>query len=231
MTQSYRILVMVGVIAGISAFSLLAVAQAPEKGTVPFLLTQSSGQSPGDVLEHGFKEPPDSAKPRVWWHWTNGNVTKAGITKDLEWMKRVGIGGMQLADVAAGGGQTVAEKIRFGTPEWFDAVRYATAEARRLGLEMGIFSSAGWSETGGPWVKPEQAMKKLVWSETSIEGPVHFTVKLLQPPSSNGTFGSLRGVEKGSELISRNGPKGASQKSVLTPFPSAHRPRFPRSTG
>src|SRR5271155_4594287 len=50
---------------------------------------------------------------------------------------------------------------------------------------------AGWSETGGPWVKPEQAMKKLVWSETTVDGPKPFGGKLAQPPSNNGTFGGL----------------------------------------
>ena len=64
------------------------------------------------------------------------------------------------------------------TPEWFAAVRHAASEADRLGLEMTIFSSAGWSETGGPWVRPEQAMKKLVWSETNVEGPKTFNGEL-----------------------------------------------------
>src|SRR5580765_5603193 len=137
-------------------------------------------------LEEGFADPPDSAKPRTWWHWTGGNVTKDGITKDLEWMKRVGIGGMQLADVSSGSGQTVEKKILFGSPEWLDAVHHAASEADRLGLEMTIFSSAGWSETGGPWVKPSQAMKKLVWSETIVDGPQKFEGKLPQPPSNVG---------------------------------------------
>ncbi len=139
-----------------------------------------------DPLEAGFRQPPDSAKPRTWWHWTKSNVTTAGITKDLEWMKRAGIGGFMLADVNYGQGQTVEPKVPFGTPEWFAAVRYAAVEADRLGLEMGIFSSPGWSETGGPWVKPEQAMKKLVWSETSVTGPMKFSGKLAAPPSNIG---------------------------------------------
>ena len=109
-----------------------------------------SAQGGGDPLAAGFRMPPDSARPRTWWHWTMSNVTTEGITKDLEWMKRVGIGGFMLADVNAGGGQTVERKIPFGTAEWFDAVRHAAAEADRLGLEMAIFSSPGWSETGGP---------------------------------------------------------------------------------
>lgn len=139
-----------------------------------------------DPMELGFRVPTDAAKPRTWWHWTMSNVTKEGITKDLEWMKRVGIGGFMLADVNAGRGQTVEPKTPFGTPEWFEAVRHAAAEADRLGLEMSIFSSPGWSETGGPWVKPEQAMKKLVWSETSFTGPGKFTGKLTAPPSNIG---------------------------------------------
>ena len=87
--------------------------------------------------------------------------------------------------------RTVDPKIVFGTPQWFDAVRHAASEADRLGLEMTIFSSAGWSETGGPWVKPEQAMKKLVWSETILDGPQSFAGKLPQPPSNNGPIRNL----------------------------------------
>ena len=148
-------------------------------------------QSSGDPLAQGFNNPPDSAKPRTWWHWTGGNVTKDGITKDLEWMKRVGIAGYQLADVSSGSGQTVEKKLMFGTPEWLDAVRHSASEGKRLGLEMAIFSSPGWSEAGGPWVKPSEAMKKLVWSETDVEGPMKFEGKLRQPPSSNGPIRDL----------------------------------------
>ena len=145
-----------------------------------------SGQPVRDSLAEGFKAPPNSALPRTWWHWTMSNVTPEGITKELEWMKRSGIGGFMLADVNVGGGQDVPTKIPYGTPQWYEAVRFAATEAQRLGLEMGIFSSPGWSETGGPWVKPQEAMKKLVWSETSVTGPTLFQGKLVAPPSNNG---------------------------------------------
>lgn len=155
-------------------------------------ISLSLAQNQPDSLEQDFTNPPDSAKPRTWWHWTGGNITKVGITKDLEWMKRIGIAGMQLADVSFGGGQNVVNKIEFASPEWLDAVHHAASEADRLGLEMAIFSSAGWSLTGGPWVKPEQAMKKLVWSKTVVEGPQSFSGVLAQPPSNNGPIRNLQ---------------------------------------
>jgi len=144
-----------------------------------------SAQIPAE-WKAAFINPPPAAHPRTWWHWTQGNVTKEGVTKDLEWMKRVGIAGFQLADVAAGNGQTVERPLVYGSPEWKDAVHFAASEAKRLGLEMAVFSSPGWSLTGGPWVKPEQAMKKLVWSETHITGGTVFNGRLLQPPAQEG---------------------------------------------
>ncbi|MDH7599057.1 MAG: glycosyl hydrolase [Sedimentisphaerales bacterium] len=122
------------------------------------------------------------------WHWTGGNVTLDGITKDLEWMKRAGIAGCQLADVSFGTGQAIEDKVLFGSDRWYQALRHAASEAKRLGLELAIFSSPGWSLTGGPWVRPEQAMKKLVWSQTIVQGPGRFNGTLPQPPSNNGPF-------------------------------------------
>jgi hypothetical protein len=145
----------------------------------------------GDDLEKGFQQPPDSAKPRIWWHWMNGNVTKEGITADLEWMHRVGIAGMQMFDGNLGTPQFVDKRLVWMTPEWKDAFHHAGAEADRLGLEMSMAASGGWSETAGPWVKPEEAMKKIVWSETPVQGPRKFSGVLAHPPTVNGRFQNI----------------------------------------
>ncbi|MBG0860492.1 MAG: glycoside hydrolase, partial [Bacteroidales bacterium] len=166
--------------------------------SLPLLSQPITAQISNTVLEESFRNPPESSKPRTWWHWTNSNITLEGITKDLEWMKRTGIGGMQLADVSSGQGQVVKEKILFGSPEWLGAVKHAASEAKRLNLEMAIFSSAGWSLTGGPWVKPEQAMKKLVWSEVNVKGPARYKGVLPQPPSNEGPFRNLSRSAQGS---------------------------------
>src|SRR5271156_3936094 len=97
-----------------SKTALITLAAGATIAAAAFAFAQTASQPAAtDALAQGFVNPPDSAKPRTWWHWTNGNVTEAGITKDLQWMKRVGIGGFQLVDVASGNGQVVEPKINF----------------------------------------------------------------------------------------------------------------------
>jgi len=145
-------------------------------------------QSSFDELRRNFISPPNSARPRVLWHWMNGNITQEGIKLDLEWMSRIGLGGVQTFDAALDAPQIVDQRLDYMTPPWKDAFRFAVNLADQLGLELAIASSPGWSESGGPWVKPEHGMKKLVWSETRVEGGVRFTGKLQHPPTQVGPF-------------------------------------------
>jgi hypothetical protein len=157
----------------------LALAQTP---------SARGGQTLADPLETGFKDPPAAARPRVWWHWMNGNITKDGIQKDLEWMKRVGIGGFQNFDASLSTPQVVSKRLVYMTPEWKDAFKFTTELADELGLEMAIAGSPGWSESGGPWVPARDGMKKYVWSETRVTGGQMFKGKLPQPPGVTGAF-------------------------------------------
>jgi hypothetical protein len=125
----------------------------------------------------------------------NGNITKDGIQADLEWMKRVGIGGFQNFDAALSTPQVVEKRLVYMTPEWKDAFRFTANLADRLGLEMAIAGSPGWSESGGPWVPPAQAMKKFVWSETRVQGGEPFRGVLAKPPSGTGPFQNIGGRE------------------------------------
>ena len=144
-----------------------------------------------DELLMGFSTPPESAWPRVWWHWMNGNITKEGIKLDLEWMHRVGLGGFQNFDASLATPQVVEKRLVYMTPEWKDAFSYAIRLGDQLGMEEAIASSPGWSETGGPWVPPSHGMKKYVWSETLVEGGRPYTGTLAHPPSNTGPFQDL----------------------------------------
>jgi hypothetical protein len=151
----------------------------------------------GDNLYKGFVTPPNAARPRVWWHWMNGNITRDGIKKDLEWMKRVGIGGFQNFDANLFTPVVVPKKLVFMTPEWKDAFKFTTELAAKNGLEMAIAGSPGWSVTGGPWVEPKDAMKKYVWTETRVEGGKTFSGKLPQPADVIGRFQNVKITEGG----------------------------------
>lgn len=133
-----------------------------------------------DPLAAGFVNPPDSARPHTWWHWLNGNSSKAGITADLEAMKRAGIGGVQIFNVDCGIPDGPAPVMG---QAWREHIRHAIAEASRLGLEVCVHNCPGWSSSGGPWVTPEHAMQMLTWSEQAVTGPARFEAVLPQPPT------------------------------------------------
>lgn len=118
-------------------------------------------------LEEGFAHPPVGARPLGWWHWINGNVTKAGIAADLEAAKQAGMGGVQMFDVEM---YLPPGPVRYGTDGWYEHMRFAMTKAAELGLEFHVMNTPGWSASGGPWVTPERSMKRLVWSETAVAG-------------------------------------------------------------
>ena len=161
-------------------------------------------QDKGDPLKNGFENPPMAARPRVWWHWMNGNISKDGIKLDLEWMHRVGLAGYQNFDAALQTPQVVQKRLAYMTPEWKDAFKYAITLGDQFGLEMAIAGSPGWSESGGPWVTGPQGMKKYVWSETHVEGGKAFSGVLAHPPSNTGAFQN-EGIQD--QLGSSGGPK------------------------
>jgi hypothetical protein len=131
-----------------------------------------------DPLESGFLNPPDSARPQTWWHWMNGNITKAGVTADLEAMKQIGLGGATIVNVDCG---IPSGPVPFMSPEWRDDFKFAVQEADRLGLELCVENCAGWSSSGGPWITATNAMQRVTTSELRVSGPTNFNAALPQP--------------------------------------------------
>ena len=75
-----------------------------------------------DELFPGFVDPPISARPRVWWHWMDGNVDEAGIVKDLEWLAASGAGGVQAFTGSMGIPQYTRDHVAFRSPAWQSAI-------------------------------------------------------------------------------------------------------------
>lgn len=138
-----------------------------------------------DPLVTGFATPPASARPWVYWFWLNGNITREGITADLEAMRRVGIGGVLIMETDQG---APLGPIAFASPEWRTLFRHVVSEAQRLGLQVNMNNDAGWCGSGGPWITPELSMQKVVWSETQARGGHLQTLALPKPPTVAGYY-------------------------------------------
>lgn len=147
------------------------------------LIMSAADESP---LERDFSNPPHAARPMAWWHWHDGNISANGIRQDLAEFKRVGLGGIDLFNVAAG---VPPGPVRFMSAEWMAMVRLAGDEAQRLGLSFGMHNVGGWSGSGGPWVKIEESMQVLTWSEVTVEGTGAPQITALpQPPAVAGHY-------------------------------------------
>lgn len=150
------------------------------------MLFSTARPSPaGPGLERGFLNPPAAARPWVYWFWLNGNITREGITADLEAMKRVGIGGVLIMEVNQG---TPVGPVDFMSDQWRDLFKYMVGEAGRLGLEVNMNNDAGWNGSGGPWIPLDKAMQMVVTSETPVSGGKRFEGALPQPKANSGYY-------------------------------------------
>ena len=145
---------------------------------------EEGGVASQEIVESEFLNPPDRSRPRTWFHVMSGNMTKAGITKDLESINSVGIGGVLLFNVTQG---IPIGPIKFNSPEHIDLIRHMASEAERLGLSFGVHNCDGWTSSGGPWITPDISMKKVVWSETFASGGA-VDIALPQPDSFKGYY-------------------------------------------
>jgi len=160
--------------------------------TLSLLLAGAWACSQNDYYLEQFANPPREAHPYVWWHWMNGNISNDGIRKDLEWMDRIGIAGFHQFD--AGGAMMgslppVVELRPYLSDGWKESFSFAIHLADSLGMEVGIASAPGWSSTGGPWVEPADAMKKLTWRTLEVEGNGGSqTIRLPEPYKTIGKY-------------------------------------------
>jgi len=149
---------------------------------VPFLHVRA------DVAElaEAFSNPPAATKPRCYWYWFDDHVSKEGITRDLEAMRDAGIGGAYIGLIGGAIGKRTELNPKPLTDPWWGNLEHAVREGTRLGVDIGLFNCPGWSQSGGPWVKPQQSMRYLVQEEIRLEGPKRFNGKPPVPSGKNG---------------------------------------------
>jgi len=173
-------------------------------------------------IEADFINPRNDAKVQTWYHWINGHLSKEEITKDLEDMKDVGIGGFILFNAAEGMQGTPPGNAPYYSDEFWDIFIHTKKEAKRIGLEMGIMNAPGWATSGGPWNTPEHGMQEVVWTEEKVSGPSRFSGKLSIPEPVLGLERDMKRdtVFNKRYYMPREALKGYYNDIVLLAFPT-----------
>lgn len=149
---------------------------------ISLLIPSNSCIQKGDtVLEAGFKNPSGKVQTSVYWYWISGNVSEEGVKKDLYAMKEAGIDRAFIGDIGQTDVKTPYPTVTFQSEEWWKILHTALKTATELGIEIGIFNSPGWSQSGGPWVKPEQAMRYLASTQVEVSGGQKVEIPLEKP--------------------------------------------------
>ena len=110
-----------------------------------------------------------------YWYWINDDISKDGITKDLEAMKKAGIGGALIGNINPAHEDG---KVPMLSEDWWSHMVHAVVEGKRIGVDIGVFNCPGWSQSGGPWVDYTKAMRYLTYSETKVSGGKKLSIQL-----------------------------------------------------
>ena len=139
-----------------------------------------------EEMKKTFASPGQEYWPGVYWYFMDGNMSREGITKDLESMASVGIGNVVFLEVNVG---IPRGEVEFLSEQWQELFLHAEREADRLGIDITLGIGPGWTGSGGPWVSPASSMKHLIYSVTTIDGPSTKDIKLPKPVPLKPYFG------------------------------------------
>ena len=131
--------------------------------------------APALPLADDFRRPPDTARPGVYWYFMDGNLDREEMIRDLDAMKAAGLGHVIHLEVNVNVPRGPVTSL---SEQWFEIFGHAARHAEKIGIGMTIGTGPGWTGSGGPWISEAESMQHLVFSETTIKGPVSFNGKL-----------------------------------------------------
>ncbi len=182
-------------VCGLVVFSFTAILSAEPEIPDAAPSWKMLRQSFGDADETAFLNPPQVFRPEIWMHFIGGNVSTQGITADLEAIKGAGISGIQLFHEQMGEAWPGVEpQIKCLSERWDSVIQHTAGECRRLGLRFTMQNCPGWAMSGGPWIKPDNAMRHLIWSRTDIVGGSNVMASLPMPQPSKEEWRDYREV-------------------------------------
>lgn len=158
------------------------------------------------TLETCFIKPDESIQTSVYWYWISDQISEEGVIKDLHAMKKAGINRAFIGNIGLSERESSVGKVKFYSEEWWKVLHTALKTATELNIEIGIFNSPGWSQSGGPWVKPEQSMRYLTSVKKEITGgkKVEITLPKPQPDFQDVKVIAFPSIDNEASLLSGN---------------------------
>ena len=192
-----------------------------------------------DKMQKTFIETPKDQPLATYWYWIDGNISEDGVIKDLQAMKKVGINRVQIGMIGEGQG-TPTGPVKLFSKKWWKILHTMFKTATELNIEVGLFNCPGWSQSGGPWVKPEQSMRYLTAVNDTVQGPMKYhaqlpslgkdgqDVKVLAYPlvQSQTSFTTLQQVAEEKEIIPETDSSKGWKKAMI-----AHQGLFEKIQG
>ena len=199
--------------------------------TIAALLSGQQALAEGfDRIQKTFIETPKNQPLAVYWYWIDGNMSEEGVVKDLRAMKKVGINRVQIGMIGGGQG-TPTGPVKMFTKKWWKILHTMFKTATELDIEVGLFNCPGWSQSGGPWVKPEQSMRYLASVNDTVQGPLKYQaalpslgkdgqdVKVLAYPmvKSSTEFTTSQNIVEEKEIILKSNKPAVARSLILHP--------------
>ena len=184
--------------------------------TFILLLLAVSMHINAQLIESQFLNPPTEVKPKTWYHVMSANMTKEGLTKDIESIAKVGIGGILMFNVTQG---IPIGNVVYNSPKHHELIKHAASECQRVGISFGVHNCDGWTSSGGPWITPENAMKMVVHQSTLVTGGKALNLKLTKPTARHGFYYDIA-------VVAYPSLPSESEENALKPLISSSDPEF-----
>lgn len=168
-------------------------------------------------LYNSFKNHPSEAKPRTFWHWVHGAVSKEGVKADLIAMKEIGLEGAQLFTIRDPQNTYYEKPVSQLSPEWFEMLRYTMQICDSLGLKFSMHISDGFALAGGPWISPAESMQKVVFTDTIVKGGKIKNLALRQPETVAGFYEDIEVFAKPFPFQSLHDNRSSEEFLITTP--------------
>ena len=122
-----------------------------------------------------FKNPSMHFRPFVRWWWNGDKIEAKEISRELRLLKDAGIGGVEINPISfpKRADDMGIPSVKWLSNEWIDLVKYATTEAKSLGMTSDLIVGSGWPFGSEDLKEEERAQVVLIYAE-KLNGPIKF---------------------------------------------------------